>query len=66
METKLRYKYNVIEKNGREGPWSGIFKTKEDRDNWYNKYGKEFEANGFVLVFKTIKVKSVKKCEVKF
>lgn len=45
-----RYKYNVINRNGQEEPWTGVFESKELADKWYEKYGKEQVASGRKLV----------------
>ena len=46
----IKYRYNVINKNGVEEPWSGIFDTMELSDAWYQKHGKFHEDRGHTLV----------------
>ncbi len=50
----LKYRYNVINKNGVEEPWSGVFDTELEASNWYNKYGEFHESRGHTLVLSTV------------
>jgi hypothetical protein len=46
----MKYKFNVINRFGAQEPWSGVFKSKEDADKWYNKHGREHERRGHKLI----------------
>lgn len=50
METTIRYKYCLVNKQGNHEAWTGIFNTVEEADAWYEKYGKKHEAEGRNLV----------------
>ena len=45
MKTQ-RIRYNVINKLGKEEPWSGIFDNAQKADEWYEKHGKFHEQSG--------------------
>ena len=49
MKTK-GFKYNVINKNGNQEPWTGIFKNSKLADAWYEKHGKIHEQEGHKLI----------------
>ena len=49
MKTQ-RIRYNVINKLGKEEPWSGIFDNAQKADEWYEKHGKYHEQRGHKLV----------------
>ena len=38
MKTQ-KFKYNVINKLGKEEPWSGVFDNAQKADEWYEKHG---------------------------
>lgn len=48
--TPEKYKYNVINKDGLEESWTGIFANFELSEKWYNNHGKWFESRGYNLV----------------
>jgi hypothetical protein len=58
MTESKKYKFNIINKDGREEPYTGIFRTEnglsgyERAVNWYTKFGVELEREGKVLVFR--------------
>ena len=45
-----KFKYNVINKLGKEEPWSGVFDNAQKADERYEKYGKFHEQRGHKLV----------------
>jgi hypothetical protein len=45
-----KFKYNVINKFGKEEPWSGIFSNAKKADEWYEKHGKWHEQRGHKLI----------------
>jgi len=45
-----KYKYNVINKNGEQEPWTGVFDSKELADEWFEKHGTFHQARGHKLV----------------
>lgn len=46
----MAFRFNVINKNGREEPWTGIFKNEDACDHWYERYGKFHEERGHRMV----------------
>ena len=44
------FKYNVINKNGKQEPWTGGFKNSKLADEWYEKHGKFHEQEGHKLI----------------
>lgn len=53
-----KYRYDVINDQGYVEQYTGIFDTKDQADNWFNKYGKQIinEGRNIFLV----------KCKTKF
>ena len=50
-KTSGKSRYDVISSiTGEQESWTGVFQCEEDRKKWYNKYGKEWEAEGKKLV----------------
>ena len=45
-----KYKYNVINKSGKEEPWTGVFKNLQKSDEWYQEHGKFHEQRGHKLI----------------
>jgi hypothetical protein len=54
METKKRFKYNVINKKGEEEPWTGVFNSFEESQSWYNKHGINFINQGHNIVLRKV------------
>lgn len=48
--TEQKYKYNTINKKGKQEPWTGIFPNEKLANKWYKEVGKKQEAAGRVLV----------------
>ena len=45
-----RYKYNIVNSRGFQESWTGVFKTAELCDAWYNNHGKQWEREGRELI----------------
>lgn len=53
-----RIKYNVVvtkindkgKKIKKQEPWTGIFKSEEEANKWYNEYRIQHEADGHKLI----------------
>ena len=64
----MKYKYNIIaplldEKTGviypaEEQAWTGVFENKQKADEWYENYGKAWEARGKKLVRRGVLVQT--------
>ena len=50
MEPIKRWKFNLINKSGKQESWTGSFKTEELADKWYNNYGIQWEKEGKDLI----------------
>lgn len=52
-------RFDVIHpRTKRQSQFTGVFKDKVEADEWYNKYGKEWEQKGRILVKVKLKKKS--------
>lgn len=56
-----KYKYNVVNKYGRQEAWTGVFNSKKLADEWFLKHGIHHQARGYKLVL--VKLKSNSKEE---
>lgn len=45
-----KYKFNLINKKGMQEPWTGIFDTKKEADEWFEKYGEFHKMRGHNLI----------------
>ena len=55
---KYTYRYNVISKlTGLEEPFTGIFHTKAQANEWHDQYGFKWEDKGYKLIFRKTRVK---------
>lgn len=48
-ESESKFRYKVINKEGKLEPWSGSWVTKAEADAWYEKHGEFFEKRGHSL-----------------
>lgn len=49
MKTQ-KIRYNVINKLGKEEPFTVVFNNAQKADEWYEKHGKFYEQRGIKLV----------------
>lgn len=50
-----RYKYNVINKKGKQEDWTDPFANKAEAEKWYNKWGEYHEEKGYKLILRKVK-----------
>jgi hypothetical protein len=46
----VKVKFEVVVREGKTEPWSGVFDSDQQADKWYENHGRWFEARGKKLI----------------